>query len=214
MNTFVNHNTKRVASFEARVFPPDSYFFRGGLPAALENYQFYTTQDFAMTYLALADERKQRPLSVRMTFVKQPVTLFVMSPKNLALLDDSTISSKLRRTMVETLGYNKASRTEYQRFAYSNRGPKAVVYKTQPKNKLQIHTHNYLNKSNKNSGDYAALSLAKQLKVRLQTLGFDGWIYPEDTTAKRPGRSANNINNPDFHPEVLVWSTNKISDTP
>lgn len=197
-----------MASFEARVFPPGSQFFRGGSPPASQDYQFYTTAEWGMAYLDRAININDRgPLKFTATFVTQPLCLFVMSHPNFTLLDDPEIASKLRRTMVEVVGYDKLTQSLYQRFAVSHRGDPINHFKTQPQDTLQIHTHHFLNRKNRNAGDYAALSLAKQLKTRLQTLGFDGWIYPEDTTAKRASTSRTNMNAP-------TWNTAKITDTP
>lgn len=173
MSTFSPHAIRNIASFEARVFVPGSQFFRGGLAPALADFQYYTTRNWAEAYYDRADEKNRHkgPLSISVTTVHAPLTLFVMSNTNLKLLDASQVPEKLRKTLTETVGYNKPSGNRYKRVATSSRSD-GTKYKTESRNKLQVHTHNFINKANQVDGNYAALSLAKQLKSRLS----ESWV--------------------------------------
>lgn len=133
-----------------------------------------------------------------------------MSNTNLKLLDASQVPEKLRKTLTETVGYNKPSGNRYKRVATSSRSD-GTKYKTESRNKLQVHTHNFINKANQVDGNYAALSLAKQLKSRLQSLGFDGWVYPDESYATRAGQTPTETNILSFHPEMLIWNVGKIT---
>lgn len=196
--TLVNRN---IDGMERVTMYPGASLFRGGHRAPRNPFIFLTSKSQATEYAIV----RQGPFETYI--VREPIRLFVMSPQNMKRYTNRFEDIYSVR---EVTGYGKPKREIYERSAFSVPGPGELLMKSLRRLKLEVHTHNYLNATDEAEGTYGALRLAKDMRLTLAPLGYDGWIYTHEYVKRADLEIVPSANRIKFHPEILLWNVSKI----
>lgn len=189
---------RAVHNYETWRLAIGTLLFRAGLPSR-PDFIFLADRNSAQMYV----DKFKEPLSTYTT--TSSCDLFVMSPQNLrAVAKTLHPSSRALHTIIHVTGLHLQRGHLYSREVLGGRGGGRPLTKSRDKRQLELHSHNYVFASNRDTPEvYASLRLAMELKSVLQPLGFNGWVYPNDQVS-RAGFPFT------MHPEVLLWDYSRL----